>query len=132
MANKKSKKSAKTSTKPTQKSRGLGDTVEKVTKATGIKTVVKWLAGEDCGCDERKEKLNKMFPYFKPECMTENEYEIFTDLKDKQVVRPHEQLELNRMYNRIFHQNAEATSCGSCLKERIDKLKSVYDTYTGE
>ena len=31
------------------KSKGLGDTIEKVTKATGIKTVVKRVAGDDCG-----------------------------------------------------------------------------------
>ena len=48
-------------------SEGLGDTVEKITKATGIKKAVKFLAGEDCGCDERKEKLNEMFRYKKPE-----------------------------------------------------------------
>ena len=37
---------------------GLGDVIEKVTEATGIKKAIKWLAGDDCGCDERKEKLN--------------------------------------------------------------------------
>ena len=42
-------------------SKGLGDTVEKITTATGIKKAVKFIAGEDCGCDERKEKLNKVF-----------------------------------------------------------------------
>jgi len=48
------------------KSRGLGDTVEKVTKALGIKAVVDKISeitGEDCGCQGRKESLNKMFPY---------------------------------------------------------------------
>ena len=29
-------------------SEGLGDTVEKITKATGIKKAVKFIAGEDC------------------------------------------------------------------------------------
>ena len=43
-------------------SNGLGDTVEKLTKATGIKKAVKFVAGEDCGCDQRKEKLNKLLP----------------------------------------------------------------------
>ena len=33
---------------------GLGDVIEKVTEATGIKKAVKFLAGEDCGCDQRK------------------------------------------------------------------------------
>ena len=52
--------------KHTQASEGLGDTVEKITKATGIKKAVKFIAGEDCGCDERKVKLNEMFRYKKP------------------------------------------------------------------
>jgi hypothetical protein len=37
---------------------GFGDTVQAITKATGIEKVVKAVAGEDCGCNERKEKLN--------------------------------------------------------------------------
>ena len=35
------------------KSKGLGDTIEKITKATGI----------NCGCADRKETLNRLFPY---------------------------------------------------------------------
>ena len=42
-------------------SEGLGDTIAKVTEATGIKKAVKFLAGEDCGCDERQERLNRIF-----------------------------------------------------------------------
>lgn len=44
------------------KSRGLGDTIEKFTKKTGIKKAIDILAEtvgiEDCGCNGRKEKLN--------------------------------------------------------------------------
>ncbi len=50
------------------KSKGLGDTVEKFTKATGIKTVVNKIAqatGKDCGCGQRKDTLNRVFPYNK-------------------------------------------------------------------
>ena len=50
------------------KSKGLGDTVEKITKATGIKTMVKTMSkviGKDCGCRDRREFLNKKFPYKK-------------------------------------------------------------------
>lgn len=49
-----------------KKSRGFGDTVEKITTATGIKKVVDAVAnatGKDCGCKKRKEALNKAFPY---------------------------------------------------------------------
>ena len=48
------------------KSKGLGDTIEKITKATGIKKVVDKVSestGKDCGCSKRKETLNKLFPY---------------------------------------------------------------------
>lgn len=42
--------------------KGLGDTIEKFTKATGIKKLADKIPG-GCGCNKRKEKLNKMFPY---------------------------------------------------------------------
>lgn len=45
------------------KSKGLGDTVEKFTTATGIKAATKAVFGDNCGCNERKDKLNKWFPY---------------------------------------------------------------------
>ena len=45
------------------KSKGLGDTIEKFTSSTGIKTVVKAVFGKDCGCDARQASWNKKFPY---------------------------------------------------------------------
>lgn len=48
------------------KSKGLGDSVEKLTRATGIKKAVDAYAkktGKDCGCGSRKDSLNRMFPY---------------------------------------------------------------------
>ena len=41
---------------------GAGDVVEKITTVTGIKAIVKAFTpeGEDCGCDERKEKMNEL------------------------------------------------------------------------
>tara|TARA_R110002012_G_scaffold335_3_gene1253 strand:+ start:492 stop:668 length:177 start_codon:yes stop_codon:yes gene_type:complete len=47
------------------KSKGLGDSIEKFTKFTGIHSLVELLIpeGEDCGCDKRKAWLNKQFPY---------------------------------------------------------------------
>tara|TARA_R110000824_G_scaffold101998_3_gene242076 strand:- start:413 stop:574 length:162 start_codon:yes stop_codon:yes gene_type:complete len=43
------------------KSKGLGDTIAKITKATGLNK----LAPRDCGCKKRQSKLNKIFPYKK-------------------------------------------------------------------
>jgi hypothetical protein len=46
------------------KPKGLGDDIEKFTKATGIKNVVDKVAeGFPCGCSARKEWFNKKFPY---------------------------------------------------------------------
>jgi hypothetical protein len=48
------------------KSKGLGDTIEKFTTATGIKTLVdavSEITGVDCGCSRRKEMLNNLIPY---------------------------------------------------------------------
>ena len=49
-----------------QRSRGFGDTVEKITRATGVKKVVDKISkvtGKDCGCGKRKAALNRVFPY---------------------------------------------------------------------
>jgi len=49
-----------------EKSKGLGDTIEKITTATGIKKVVETVAkatGKDCGCKKRRDALNRAFPY---------------------------------------------------------------------
>ena len=51
-----------------RKARGLGDSIEKFTRATGIKKVVDTVAkaaGKGCGCGARKDNLNRMFPYKK-------------------------------------------------------------------
>lgn len=51
------------------KPKGFGDTIESITKATGIKkaveTVTKAAGVKDCGCGRRKDALNKLFPYNK-------------------------------------------------------------------
>jgi hypothetical protein len=54
--------------KKSEAPKGLGDTVEKITKATGIKAVVDKVSevtGKPCGCGERRDALNRMFPYDK-------------------------------------------------------------------
>ena len=57
--------------KLTSKSRGFGDTVYKVAKATGIKKVADTIAQKRKGtaecspCEKRRQALNKAFPYKK-------------------------------------------------------------------
>ena len=48
------------------KSRGLGDSIEKFTKATGIKKVVDRVSeglNIPCGCEGRRDALNILFTY---------------------------------------------------------------------
>jgi len=114
-----------------KKATGLGDSIEQVLEVTKIAKVAKWILGEDCGCEERKEKLNKLFPYAKPKCLTEDEhtYLIESKILDKNILIPSEQRELLTIYNRVFSQRMQPTSCGSCLREVVIKLNQVLKEY---
>ena len=63
--------------------RGLGDKVEEITTKTGIKKVVKKIFGDDCGCKERRDKLNQAvrlrFPVVR--CFTEQQYNDWVDFR---------------------------------------------------
>jgi len=52
-----------------RQSRGLGDSIAKFTKATGIHNLAqigaRAVGKKDCGCKKRQEALNKAFPYKK-------------------------------------------------------------------
>ena len=52
---------------PKQESKGLGDTIAKVTNFFGIdkvaEAVAKIAGAKGCGCNERREALNALFPY---------------------------------------------------------------------
>jgi len=112
--------------------KGLGDSVEKITKATGIADVVKFIAGEDCGCDERKEKLNELFPYKNPQCFTEDEYSwigSFIERKPTKVTAS-EQRTMYSIYNRVFNSNKQTGNCTSCVQEIYDTLKLYYEKYS--
>jgi len=115
-------------------SKGLGDTIAKITKATGIDKVVKFVAGEDCGCDERKEKLNKLFPYAKPQCLTEEEFNTL-DAYFKQntnTLTSDEQNSLIAINNRVLSQKLTFSSCSSCLRDLVTKLRIIHAEYTPE
>ena len=116
-----------------RKPKGLGDTVENVLKATGIDKVVKFIAGEDCGCEERKEKLNKMFRYKQPLCLNEEEYNwIKNDLKlaTKKISASKR---MQQIHARIFNNNKlEYTSCSSCLLDIYNDLSKLVKLYEDE
>ena len=119
------------------KSKGLGDTVEKITKATGIKQATDWIfdkLGKDCGCSERKKTLNSMFPYKNIECLNEDEYMYLKGFfaLNKNVVNANEQRALLNIHNRVFNTNKEQSSCGSCVKDLVNTIKRLYNEYEYE
>jgi tyrosine-protein phosphatase YwqE len=114
-----------------KKAQGLGDTIDQITTATGIKALVKFVAGDDCNCDQRKEALNKLFRYSKPNCLSEADYNFLKEFFEvtRGSVVPTVQYRLNQIYTSTFNKNAEFTNCGSCLLDRISELKKVFNSY---
>ena len=104
-------------------SEGLGDTIAKVTEVTGIKKAVKFIAGEDCGCDERQERLNRVFKYNKPECLNEEEYEYIADWIEngKDKLNSKQLKEMNVIYNRVFKKKFKCQKCSAprMMKELV-------------
>jgi hypothetical protein len=115
------------------KSKGLGDKIAAVTKATGIEKVVKTFFGEDCGCDERRDRLNKMFPSRSITQMDEEQYTFFRDVLQP-AYRSHQTLKgkdsdfFYQMYNDIFGKNQKKTKCTSCNKNMYIELLKVYES----
>ena len=116
-----------------KKSKGLGDTVEKITKATGIKAVVDAISeatGIDCGCGERKDLLNKMFPYKQTECINDVDNEWLTNFfsTTNNQLTPKQQNRVTEIYKNVFNENIQPSNCGSCWRDKINELKQVYET----
>ena len=127
-------------TRGKRKPKGLGDVIENITEATGIKKVVEAFTpeGNDCGCDKRKEKLNKLFPIkTKANCFSEEQYKTWKEFKEVRTLRiSHEQiLMICEMYSNIFNLPYWKPSCFNCggtaraIGTMIDKLDVVYNTY---
>jgi len=112
-------------------SKGLGDTIAKATKATGIDKLTKFIAGEDCGCDERQAELNKSFAYDVPKCLNEDEFEYLTKLSANKpaVASVDLQKQIIKIHNRIFTQQIELSSCPSCVRRTIEKLEKILKQY---
>lgn len=73
---------------PTQPSKGLGDTIAKITHHTGIskltEVITEALGIEDCGCNRRRENLNNKYSYSSPEPQNlEGEYKILRKINFK-------------------------------------------------
>ena len=120
---------------------GLGDVVEKITKATGIKKAFDTfteLTGVDCGCSERKDKLNKSGIKFRyePNCFVKSEYDWFTEyLTRHDITTDYSSIDvftLVRLYTRIFRIQISVCKCktaGKTMELIVNDLKKIYETY---
>lgn len=120
-----------------RKAKGLGDTIEQITTATGIKAVVDKISevtGIDCGCEDRKETLNKLWSYRSTEdktlnCLSEDSITFLKDFlhnqPDQLTIKLQERLK--SIYKEVFNINFQSTSCGSCWRDMIRELQQVYN-----
>ena len=120
--------------------KGLGDVVEKITKATGIKKVVKKLFGDDCGCDERRKKLNQipMIRYKVRRCMEESHYNTYKAYRERRTLK-YKTEDVQIMIDIFAHvfaiQYHQSNLCLGCqgaynlIKKIEDKLDLVYESY---
>lgn len=112
-------------------STGLGDTVEKVLRKTGIAKVAKAVLGEDCGCENRQELLNDLFPYKKYNAPTDEELDIINWLftQGKSTISGSMVKEVYSVYNRIFKDKLQPTNCSSCFKPVRQKLLKIHNEF---
>jgi len=122
------------------KALGLGDTVEAITKATGIKKVVDKVFdkfGVDCGCEERKVLLNKLFPYKKTSCMTKEQFVVWTETKRNFEANQIHDIELKniaRLHSELFnHRYHEPCRCEpKTWKTWIGEIDRIYESYKND
>ena len=115
--------------------KGLGDTVASITKATGLdkvaESVAKTLGYDDCGCDERKDRLNKAFRYARPNCLEESDFVYLSEFLTASRTRVtfEQQKKLLGIYNYAFNKDIKPTSCGGCLKRVVQELKTLLNAH---
>ncbi|MEM1337276.1 MAG: hypothetical protein AAGF96_05975 [Bacteroidota bacterium] len=113
---------------------GLGDKIEAAIPET-LKKAVKAIAGEDCGCQKRKEWLNNLhFDYFntKKSCMTEEQFKAWEEFKKAKHKKLDQDLQtfVLEMYNSVLSVNVKGCrSCsGAVWKGYIQRIDLVYES----
>ena len=111
---------------------GLGDVVESITEATGIKAVVEALSkaiNKDCGCKARKEDLNKHFPNRVLNDLSKENFDLLNEWFSvkKHSVTKEWQKKLVSIYNDVFNSKREMSSCSPCIAGMIKELETIYN-----
>ena len=119
----------------------LGDKVEKVFEFTGVKALVKYVFGEDCGCDERKENLNLLSKSIKEKLayaftskvspLTLSEYEYLESVikTNPRVLDVNQQARFLEIYNRVFRATMKPTGCQDCWRTIYGNLRQLVKIY---
>lgn len=127
------------------KSEGLGDTIAKITEATGLKKVVEaWEAktGKDCGCEERRVKLNKLIKYARTiNCMTLSQYDrwtveraIIAEQTKKNVILMPQLTAIYEIHRAVYGLPLEMP-CMTCTKSyklwlsMVEQLEAIWKSY---
>lgn len=130
------------------KKKGVGDIIEDFTTKTGIKKLVKIVAGKDCGCEERKNKLNELPLFFraklKPKCLDPEEIESYKNFIDTRTLKiredgkangriiPQEIEYLCEFWAKVFNRPLWKPDCYSCkgtadiIIKMVRQLDHVY------
>jgi len=89
--------------KDSQPVQGLGDAVKKVADATGVSKLVDKIAGDkDCGCEGRRDFLNKL-PYKKVKCLTDAQYARYeSSWESKKLTHP-QRLDIAELHAEVFN-----------------------------
>ena len=109
--------------------------IDSITSKTGIKKVVNKISevtGIPCNCEERRKKLNQLFPNFKNiRQLTEDEIKIYDEViptvNKKGMLTPAERGIVSALYNGVFGVNPVWKSCSHCNKQIMNNLKKVYE-----
>jgi|GWRWMinimDraft_12_1066020.scaffolds.fasta_scaffold07209_2 predicted NodU family carbamoyl transferase len=104
----------------TKKITGLGDVIATVTEAVGI---------QPCdGCNERKLKLNKLFPIGTKE-LSDEQYKYLTDFfaADYKEINTEQQIKLMDIYCYAYNYQAfePCVNCSGVWKSILNKLNKL-------
>jgi hypothetical protein len=119
---------------------GLGDVVESITQATGIKKVVEVVSEAldiDCGCEERKKAWNeinlqsikKLFRRSNVNELSEQDYEYLCKYFEggmPSIVTSQDQRDLHKIYKNVFNVIKPNSSCSPCVKTTVEELYKLY------
>jgi activator of HSP90 ATPase len=106
----------------TEPSKGLGDTIAKITTTLGI---------EPCeSCNKRKEKLNTLFPWMRHDIreVTQDEIELMNKINSNHIIQNADVVSLFKLYNSLFGLKVQKCSCPGLIRRIIGRINDVINT----